>query len=345
VTVERYDAVVVGGGPAGSSCAAELVRGGAKVLVLDRAAFPRLKLCAGWITPQVVADLDLDIEAYPHRFNTFERIVAHAWGVTVRMPGPQHSIRRTEFDRYLLERSGAPVRQHNVRSIEHRDGRYVLDGEIECEHLVGAGGTRCPVYRELFREANPRARTLQAATWEHELPCRWEDPRCHLWFFDRGLPGYAWYVPKAGGYLNLGIGAMAERLKARGEDIRSHWRHFIGVLKDKGFIPRDLALDPTGYSYYVRREGVEVARLDNTYITGDSAGLATRDLCEGIGPAVKSGQLAARAIVEGTEYSLEGISAYSGKRGLARSLLEYMLVRRKITPAVGTGGSSPKKAT
>jgi flavin-dependent dehydrogenase len=342
--VERYDAVVVGGGPAGSSCAAELVKAGAKVLVLDRAAFPRLKLCAGWITPQVVADLNLDVEAYPYRFNTFERVVAHVWGMSLKLPGQQHSIRRTEFDRYLLERSGAPVAQRNVKSIERRDGRYVLDGEIECEHLVGAGGTRCPVYRELFRQANPRARTLQAATWEHELPCEWHDPLCHLWFFDRGLPGYAWYVPKADGYLNLGIGAMAERLKARGEDIKSHWRHFIGVLKDKGFIPRDLALEPTGYSYYLRREGVDVARIDNAYITGDAAGLATRDLCEGIGPAVQSGQLAARAITAGAEYSLEGVSAYSGKRGPGRALLEYMLVRRRIKPAAGTARSSEKRA-
>ena len=342
--MERYDAVVVGGGPAGSSCAAELVKAGAKVLVLDRAAFPRLKLCAGWITPQVVADLNLDVEAYPYRFNTFERVVAHVWGMSLKLPGQQHSIRRTEFDRYLLERSGAPVAQRNVKSIERRNGRYVIDGEIECEHLVGAGGTRCPVYRELFREANPRARTLQAVTWEHEFPCEWHDPLCHLWFFDRGLPGYAWYVPKADGYLNLGIGAMAERLKARGEDIKSHWHHFIGVLKDKGFIPRDLALDPTGYSYYLRREGVDVARIDNAYITGDAAGLATRDLCEGIGPAVQSGQLAARAITTGAEYSLEGVSAYSGKRGLGRTLLEYMLVRRRIKPAAGTARSSEKRA-
>ncbi|MGH8246033.1 MAG: FAD-dependent oxidoreductase, partial [Gammaproteobacteria bacterium] len=58
--VENYDAIVVGGGPAGSSCAARLIHGGLRVAVLDRESFPRTKLCAGWITPDVLRALDLD---------------------------------------------------------------------------------------------------------------------------------------------------------------------------------------------------------------------------------------------------------------------------------------------
>ncbi len=52
-----HDVIVIGGGPAGSAAAARLKRGGADVLVLDKETFPRLKLCAGWITPEVVRDL------------------------------------------------------------------------------------------------------------------------------------------------------------------------------------------------------------------------------------------------------------------------------------------------
>ena len=55
--MQQFDAIIVGGGPAGSSCASELVRAGMDVVVLDREAFPRSKLCAGWITPDVVRDL------------------------------------------------------------------------------------------------------------------------------------------------------------------------------------------------------------------------------------------------------------------------------------------------
>lgn len=325
--MQDYDAIIVGGGPAGSSCARKLTDAGMRVAVLDRETFPRTKLCAGWITPEVVEDLELDVGAYTHRFNTFEHIVTHVRGLTFKLASPQHSIRRYEFDDYLLSHSGADVHVHNVKRIERENGAYVVDGLFRGRYLVGAGGTRCPVYRTFFREHNPRAKELQAATYEHEFPYEWDDPRCHLWFFDRGLPGYAWYVPKADGYLNCGIGGMAEKLKHRGEDIKAHWKHFTHVLARRGFV-EGFDFQPKGYSYYLRG-GVDVVRVDNAFITGDAAGLATRDLCEGIGPAVRSGQLAAESIVTGAPYSLEGVGAYSAARGLVRNLLEYMFVKRR----------------
>ena len=325
--MQRYDVLIVGGGPAGSACARKLVEGGRRVAVLDRERFPRTKLCAGWVTPEAVADLELDVGAYPHRFNTFEHIVAHIKGLTFTLDTPQHSIRRYEFDHYLLERSGAEVFVHNVKAIERDKGDYVVDGRFRAPYLVGAGGTRCPVYRDLFREANPRARELQAATYEHEFPFEWHDADCHLWFFDKGLPGYAWYVPKADGYLNCGIGGMAEKLKAKGDDIKTHWRHFTEVLARRGLV-EGFEYAPKGYSYFLRGD-VDVVRIDNAFITGDAVGLATVDLCEGIGPAIRSGHLAAESILTGCEYSLRAIAAHSSDHRLVRNLLEYMFVKRK----------------
>src|SRR5688500_9820616 len=58
-------AVVVGGGPAGSACARVLVRGGARVAVVDRATFPRVKLCAGWVSAPIWDVLELAPAAYP----------------------------------------------------------------------------------------------------------------------------------------------------------------------------------------------------------------------------------------------------------------------------------------
>src|SRR5262245_52329925 len=57
--MREVDTLVVGGGPAGSSCARELVRHGRECLVLERKAVPRVKLCAGWVTPKVLADLEV----------------------------------------------------------------------------------------------------------------------------------------------------------------------------------------------------------------------------------------------------------------------------------------------
>jgi flavin-dependent dehydrogenase len=316
--VRRSDAIVIGGGPAGSTCAWKLRQAGLDVVVLDKAAFPRLKLCAGWVTPKVLRDLELAPGDYPHGLLTFETLRLH-WGpVSIRHAARQHSIRRWEFDDFLLQRAGAEVHRHAVRDIRAEGGGYVVDDLFRAKHLVGAGGSACPVYRALFRESNPRDGALQAATLEQEFACDWRDPDCHLWFFADGLPGYAWYVPKAGGQVNVGIGAMAGRLGRSDRKLRDYWDLFTRRLAKQGLV-RHADYDPKGYSYYLRGR-VDRVRDGNAFLTGDSAGLATRDMCEGIGPAVESGLRAARAIVDGTDYVLDDIAPLSGNSVVSRAL-------------------------
>ena len=98
------EVTIVGGGPAGSSCARELGRLGVGCLVLDSESFPREKLCGGWLTPETVADLELDPQTYPHGFLTFEQLRIHLYGLDFSLKTTQHSIRRYEFDAWLLDR-------------------------------------------------------------------------------------------------------------------------------------------------------------------------------------------------------------------------------------------------
>ena len=322
--MQTCDVLIVGGGPAGSAAARRLKRAGADVLVLDKERFPRLKLCAGWITPEVVRDLEMDVAAYPHRFLTFERLHIHVKGLYVKVPCIQHSIRRFELDAWLLERSGAPVVQHTVRNIRREAGEYVVDDAFRCRYLIGAGGTRCPVYRTFFREANPRAAELQTVTLEHEFPFDWQDADCHLWFFEKGLPGYSWYVPKRDGWLNVGVGGMAERLKRSGKDIRHHWSQFTSMLDKK--LATGAQYDPTGYSYFLRGN-VDVPRIEDAFITGDAAGLATRDMAEGIGPAIRSGIRAADAILEGVDYQLDDVTGASLGGGMVSRVFDWAMTR------------------
>ncbi len=312
------DAIVVGGGPAGSTCAWKLKQAGLDVVVLDRARFPRTKLCAGWVTPKVLADLDLKPGDYPHSFMTFDALLLHWKFFTVKFASRQHSIRRCEFDDFLLRRSGARVHTHKVREIRRDNGDFVVDGEYRGKFLIGAGGTSCPVYRTLFRERCPRRGSLQAATLEQEFAYDWQDPACHLWFFNDGLPGYAWYVPKANGHINIGLGGMAGQLKQGSGNLHDYWHKFVLRLKKLGLVVSD-DLQPTGYSYFLRG-GVETACDRNAYLVGDAVGLATRDLCEGIGPAIESALLAAQSIVTSSEYSLAGIKPLSGQSIISRHL-------------------------
>ena len=315
--MQDVDVIIVGGGPAGSTCAWKLVQAGVDVLVLDRARFPRSKLCAGWITPEVVNDLELDTDSYPHSFMSFAKLHFHIKGLSFAKKTTQYSIRRFEFDEFLLKRSGAPVQEHQVRKIEQQGDAYVIDGIYRCKFLVGAGGTRCPVYREFFHERNPRAKLLQIATLEKEFPYEWKNDECHLWFLGDGLPGYSWYVPKANGHINVGLGGKADKMKAEGGRLQTYWSGFTEKLEVDGLV-HDAEYEPTGYSYYLRGN-VDSVRHDNVMIVGDAVGLASVDMGEGIGPAVQSAILAATAISQNAEYDLRKLAKYSVP-GFFRSL-------------------------
>jgi flavin-dependent dehydrogenase len=278
-------------------------------LILDQQQFPREKLCAGWITPQVVSDLALAAEDYPGGLTMYRALWISIWGVQFRLPTQQYAIRRCEFDDWLLRRSGVPVQTHRVRQIERRSGVYVVDGAFVGKYLVGAGGTRCPVYRTLFQEASPRDRDSLIVTLEQEFQYAHTDSRCQLWFVENGLPGYAWYVPKADGVVNVGIGAKLSPMHARGSTLRRHWRDFVDKLDRHGLV-RGHLYQPRGHVYYTRQREPRV-RLGNALIVGDAVGLATLNMGEGIGPAVRSGLLAAEAIVRDSDYDIRSISRLS----------------------------------
>ncbi len=302
------DIIVIGGGPAGSAVAWKLKQGGRKVLVLDKASFPRPKLCAGWITPRVLQQLELSKEKIPVPTLGFRALHFHCYGIPIPVPTRQFSIRRIEFDSWLLERAGVPVEKHAVQRIERQGAGFVIDRQFRCNRLIGAGGTNCPVYRAFFRGCRPREKEKQIVAMELEYQSSPLTDKCHLWFFRKGLPGYAWYVPKPGGWLNIGIGGKQAVIKKRGEDIRGYWENFVDFLLRKGFL-RQTPPVPGAYSYFLRQNGP--VQDDNAFIIGDAAGLATLDMGEGIGPAVESGLLAAEAILTETPFSCDSIPRYS----------------------------------
>lgn len=319
------DVIIVGGGPAGSTCAWKLQKKGLDCLILDKTDFPRSKPCGGWLMPEVLEDLEIEPGEYPHSLMVFEHYNVHLKYFSLRLKSLQYAIRRPEFDHWLVRRAAVPVVNHRVREIREESGYYLIDDQYRCRYLVGAGGTNCPVYRSLFQTANPRSRELQAVTMVDEFTCARASGELHLWFSLNLMPGYGWYVPKGNNIVNVGIGTLTPRLQKQDDSLKHEWDRLVEKIAALSLIT-DHRYKPRGYVYYLRGK-VETARLGNALLVGDAVGLATRDMAEGIGPAVKSGLQAAAAISNGAEYDLRHIKKYSSGNRLLNRFFECFVAK------------------
>jgi menaquinone-9 beta-reductase len=330
--MREVETIVVGGGPAGSTCARQLVAHGREVLVLDKSRFPRPKLCAGWVTAKAMRDLGFTPRDYPHPILELD-VRTHFFGLPALnwfpTPGPDYSIRRIEFDAWLLARSGAEVVEHDAKETRREGKRFIVDDAYACRYLIGAGGTMCPVRRSLFPGTWLKSRQVVTLEKEFEYPAR--DEACRL-YFRRGLIGYAWMVPKGNGFVNVGLGGKAKYFKSSGRNIHAHFRTFVADLVRWSKLDAATAADlqETGHPYYLFTHHGEVKR-DNCFLIGDSAGLASVDLGEGIGPAVESGLMVANEILGTAAYRKEAISV-SSLTGLFGRLMRQAN-RRHVPPA------------
>jgi flavin-dependent dehydrogenase len=305
--METVDVVIVGGGPAGSSCARTLVRGGVRVAVVDRATFPRVKLCAGWISAPIWDVLELAPRAYPAGLWPWKTCHVHFRGRAHAIECSGWFIRRYELDDYLLKTSGAAVHTGvAVKNVERdADGFWVV-GELRARHLVGAAGTHCPIARML---APPRPKGV-VGVQELEVPLApaaiagtrlGGDGEPELLLHD-DLRGYSWNIPKTD-WLNVGVGTVDPG------EVRGAWAAARAHFEQLGHLPAEAAapLDHVkGHSYYLfhpdHLDGA--ARVDadgrgGAYLVGDSLGLAQPLTAEGILPATLSGRVLAEALLAG----------------------------------------------
>lgn len=310
------EVAIVGGGPAGSTCATQIVRAGASAIVIDRARFPRDKPCAGWIVPQVLRTLDLDPAEYARTGRIIQPITGFLTGViggeavaTSFDRAVSYGIRRCEFDEYLLKRSGASIVQGEaVSSIERDEEDWIINGQVRAPMLVGAGGHLCPVARHINSgEVAPRARLVGAQEIEYRLASAGEsrvDPEVPELYFCDDLEGYGWCFRK-GDYLNVGLGRIA------GRGLADALGRFVRWLKEIGRITADPPEKWRGHSYLLTGAGRRIVG-DGVLLAGDAAGLAWPQSGEGIRPAIESGVLAAEAIVAAKgRYSESDLQPYA----------------------------------
>lgn len=297
--MEHYDAVVIGGGPAGSTCAWRLHRAGLRVTVVDRALFPRDKVCAGWITPAVITLLELDVEQYRHD-HIFQPITAFRTGLMgqadaqTRYTAPvSFGIRRYEFDDYLLRRCGAQLRcGEAVSSLRRIDDRWLINHTMSTPVVVGAGGHFCPAARRL--NPPPLDGPVIAAV-ELEVPLTEQQlaripPESPVLRFCEGLDGYGWCFRKEN-FVNIGLGRQDAR------ELPRQARDFLNALASEHLIPKDLSPSFRGHAYLLADSSPRECIGDGILLAGDAAGLADPHSGEGIRPAIESGLLAAATVL------------------------------------------------
>jgi flavin-dependent dehydrogenase len=313
--MQTADGIIIGGGPAGSTCAGKLRDGGLDVLIVDKAEFPRSKLCSGWITPGVLDDLKLDVEDYCQG-RVFQPMsgfsIGQVGGTSVKIDYGQtvsYGILRRQFDDYLLRRCGARLALGEaVKSIEQSAGAWVVNGQYKASLLVAAGGHFCPVAR-LLGKASERGPAISAQEMEIELrpdqqsACLVEQTSPELYFCD-DLLGYGWCFRK-GNHLNIGLGRVdPQHLPQRVND-------FYAWLKQQRRLPDDLPSKFPGHAYLTYDQAARPLAATGVLWIGDAAGLAYAESGEGIRPAIQSGLMAAETILAARgDYRLQTLDGY-----------------------------------
>jgi len=336
--MERCDALIVGGGPAGSSLALALGKDGYDCIVLDRQTFPRNKVCAGWVTPPILASLQIDIHDYCQN-----RVLQPIHGFSIGIIGNSetdtyarghpvsYGIRRCEFDHYLLERSGARLRLgQSFNKIERSGSVWVVNESFSTPLVVGAGGHYCPVARYLCGKPGHSDPIVVAQEIEFKMSpgqCRecTVSPELPELYFCEDYKGYGWVFRK-GDYLNIGLGREDK------DNLSGHIRDFCTFLWKSKKIPADLPDKFHGHAYLLYQHSLRRMTGDGMLLVGDAAGLAFTQSGEGIRPAIESGILAAEAIRKSEgDYSDRNLQIYRrsiiqrfGRRESAINLLHLI---------------------
>ena len=338
--------MVVGAGPAGAAAALEArrLRPGARVLLVDKAAFPRDKACGDGLGPHAVDELAAlgaagVLEGYPP-----------IRGLRLRSPRgmevagdparPNYVVPRAVLDARLVaaaQAAGAELHRSSVRRLEQRDGLVVVDGELTARVVVGADGANSTVRRQLGGPPNPdRALAIAVRGYAPAPPGR---PEQLIAWVAEGWPAYVWSFPTGTGVANVGYGLLRSRF--RGGRAELH-RRLRDLLPDAEPDPASLRAHHLPFSSFRPPPG-----RGRVLLAGDAASLVNPLSGEGIYYALASGRLAARAALLAPE---RPAAAY--RRLLARALGRHLrhaavlarAIRSPLLAEAGLGAAAASPA-
>ena len=359
----RFDALVVGSGPAGSVAALVLARGGARVALVDKARFPRDKACGDLIGPRAVRILDdLGVEV-PGAERVGDMIVLGPSGRRVRLPcrpgltypGYGFAAPRTVFDEalraaaveagaeFFVGRAGEPL----VAPDGSLDGFVLSGGSRLCADVViGADGAASRV-GEVAGLVDP-SRVL----WGFAVRAYVDDPvrMPHIVLWEpsawRGFPGYGWLFPGVGGRANIGLGVGVLSDRSAGAAATRRFDDFVEHLRRMGVL--EAALVPSrqlGGWLKMGMLGTTPAR-GRVLLAGDAAGLVNPLQGEGISQALGSGRAAAEAVLAGPaeaarRYRRILAATYGPYQSITAPVHGALLTRPRAVAAIGRLVTAP----
>lgn len=294
----RHTVLVIGAGPAGSAAAHTLARQGIDVAVINKAAFPRDKLCGGLLTAR-------SRKIYQRVFaRPWDSVIDHAahgvkfvrHGVLLKEVRDRAELcftRRVDFDQFLLDQAishgaGAYLGEAVVAiDLAGKVCRLGCGRKIGYDVLIGADGVNSLVARTLFGRAfDPRtvAFALELEVDRARYGAELNDPEVH---FGVVRWGYGWVFPKRD-TLTVGVGGLLARNPELKTTFAAFLRERFGTLPEGGIKGHHL---PFGDYRKVPGRG-------DVLLCGDAAGLVEPITGEGIAFAMQSGLDAAEAIIE-----------------------------------------------
>lgn len=292
-----YDVAVIGAGPAGSTAARELAHGGARVCLLDKARFPRPKACGGALSPRVLRHLPSGVERLVRarvRRAVFTFRSGRPFEVISTLP-MGYMVCREEFDAWLrgaAEDAGACVREGvAVRVVERTEAGFAVrasGGDVRASWVIGADGANSMVRAQVLPHEGP----VKFIAVESEVPYAGDDlEETVLVDVGRYPGGYAWAFPKGD---RVNVGAMLDF--PRGRELREAVGTFVGAVRGlRSGVTANWRSAPVAAP---PREPAPCAGT-GVLLVGDAARLADPFLGEGIYYAIRSGSLAAEALLAG----------------------------------------------
>jgi geranylgeranyl reductase family protein len=296
--VERFDVLVIGAGPAGSTAAYRLAREGASVLLADKARFPRDKPCGGGLTMRAVRQLPFTVEPVVE-----DRTISVRLGLDFRGRFERRTeeplvlmTQRSRLDAFLADRAAAV-------GADFRDGARIseltlLDDGVQATlsgHTVAANWVVCAdgVNGTTARSLGLDDGRTYGVALEANVPygvVSEEEYRGRLFLELANVPGgYGWVFPK-GDHVNVGVGGW----EREGPRLREHLSRFCREYR----IPESSLENVRGYRLPLLHARARLAK-GRAALLGDAAGLVDPLSGDGIYEAFLSARLATEAILAG----------------------------------------------